>query len=501
MSFSERTPGTGALPVTVTMTAKKRWIPAASQVMYNDSIINNTSAGTETGTIHRAKFTPYASFSRLALAMCNVGTRTSIGEVLAGGASGNYDDIRKAANKFQASAEKNGANAGAFTWRGITAPCMTDAWVLSAPLAVSLVTSDTFWVRTGIHKFDTTVNSQTVPSRGLNRYGSANAQRNTITTSVDTWVTGTLTTSSNDCHSGIIYGEVADATLNAALIEGDSLGYGFAGGWWVTSVQGTNPLSNTVDGATSDIEFALYRVGDSSNGVVYKNNCEPNSALWQWVPQSSFTLSGNPVLDPGRHTARWRESETIGFTDNFISLWTNEFANFNSSWNETPWMAGMEEMVRYIIKRNQNLLRRTWFVVDPIQTTWTGGGTYCDTTLSDSAFLDAQTPNQNTVPAGNVTALHERFVAMLDRVCKELGSAWVYNRARFYQAKNVRGEYAFKKAPDGVGGFFSPVFETSGILTHPGHRNVVICGADMMSYFPTKNKVSGWPPFGLLNPF
>lgn len=497
----DRQYGAVVTPVVVQMTAKKRWIPVASQIMTNNTVINNTAGGTETGTIHRAKFTPYASFSRLALAICNIGTRTLKGEVLAGDASGNYNDIRKAANVIEAATEKNGANAGAFTFRGIADPSMTDAWVLSAPLSVSLVTSDTFWIRYGIKKFDTTINSQTVVSRSVNRYGTANAQRNTITTSVSSWVTGIGSNPpGNDCHCGVIYGETNDATLNAGLIEGDSIGYGFSNGWWVTSVQGTNPLSNTVDGATSDIEFGLYRVAAPTSGMVYKNNCEPGSALWEWVPQSSFTLSGNPPLDPGRHTARWRESETIGFTDNFISLWTNEFGNYTSGWNETTWMAGMEEMVRYLIKRNQNLLRRTWFIVDPVQTLWTGGGTFADTSLSESAFLDAQTPAQNTVPTGNVTALHERFVAMLDRVCKELGSAWVYNRAKFYQAKNVRGEYAWKKAPDGSGGWFNPVQETSTNLTHPGHRNCVIGGADMANYFPTKNQVTGFPAFGLVNP-
>jgi hypothetical protein len=464
-------------------------------------VFNNSAGGSETGTIHRAKFTPYSSFSRLALAICNVGTQISFGECIAGGASGNYNDIRKAANVIEAAAEKNGANGGSFTFRGVIDPSMTDAWVLSSPLTVSLVTSDTFWVRFGIKKFDATINSQTVISRQVNRYGTANSQRNTITTSVNAWVTGTGTVPpGNDCHCGVLYGETSDATLNAALIEGDSLGYGFPGGWWVTSVQGSNPLSNTVDGAASDIEFGLYRVAGPTTGVVYKNNSEPGSALWQWVPQTSFTLSGNPTLDPSRHVNRWRESETIGFTDNLISLWTNEFANYTSGWNETSWMAGIEEMARYIIKRNQNLFRRTWFIVDPIQTTWTGGGTYMDTALTEQAFLDAQTPNQNTVPAGNVTALHERFVARLDAICKELGSAWVYNRAKFYQAKNVRGEYAFKKAPDGGGGWFNPVVETSGIATHLGHRNCVIGGADMANYLPAKNQTSGFPPFGLVNP-
>jgi hypothetical protein len=486
-------------PKVVQMDSRKRWVPACSQILPNGTIINNDPSAPWTGTIHRGKVPVYANFSKIVLGISNVGTMNNIGESLAGAADSS--DIRIAANRVQANLEVNGVNLGAFSWFGNIDPTMTDAFKLSFPISATVSSIDNVWVRLGVHKFDTTINSQVVANRIASRLGITVCQRN-VTTNVAADVANTNPVGGNDCFIGYPFGETADPNLNSALIRGDSLAYGGTG-WWINGVQGANPLSNTMDGSMSDIEIALYRRSNPAQGVVYFNISEPASAMWVQVNQGKNIVGTGNGFEPSRYSARYA-IDKLGFTDDFVSFWTNEFGYASGGFNEANWKVGMEEIARKIILQNHVYLRRTWFVVDPVQTQWTGGGTTGDLGLSPTAYLDAQTPVFNGIPVGGPTALHEWFVEMLDGVCNELGSAWVYNRAKFYQQKNTRGELAWKKISDGVGGWFAPTGGNgpsyANDFTHPGHAAAVSCATDMEQYFPTRTQTSGFPALGLLNP-
>lgn len=414
----------------------------------------------------------------------------SIGEAPAG--NNDYSNIRLT-NRIEARIQRSTTNLGAFNWtNGGNDPISDGSFQLSEPLAVSVTKDETLNVRYGIHKFDTTLNSQRPAHRTSLRFGNNTGTRN-VTDNMSAFLTGTSvpTYGALDTMGDILYVRVTSTTLRAVRVEGSSIGYG-GNGWAAASsnIQNGLPASSAVDGAASAAELTARQDGllAANTGMVWHNVAESGSNLFQQYAQGWVA---NDAYRPGRFRARQSEKLAIGYTDVIYSCFVNETASLMSGFNLTNALNAWEESVRNLIRLNQSLNCRTWIFLEGPQTTWTGGGTAWDLALSDAAYRDGQTPSNNAVTS--ITAYRAALVDRIHTICNELGSAWIFDTAKVTHALNVRGELVWNKGRTNVAA------TTGNDGTHPAHDHTFAIRDAAIPFFGGRNATS-FPAFGLLNP-
>lgn len=478
-------PASGNGAVTVSMPNTPRWIPAYPFQQNVGSLNNQDAAAPWTGSWTRWTFPVYASSSRLAMGTWNTVPNINVGETFAGSAAPTNIRLN---NSIEAALQRASTNLGRFQWQGANNKCVSDgSFRLSEPLAIAVTKDETLAVRYGCDKFDTSVNSQRPNHRTTDRH--ANLARN-VTTDVSAYVGGTSTdTGTGNGMGDPVFLEVTDGTLRAVLIQGSSIGFG-GNGWIAANQQNGLPLSASVQGATSGAELTAYQNGTATGqtGMVFSNQSESASNLFQRYKTVGYSAS---QYRPGRFRQRDAEEQQIGYTDTIISFWVNECSATMSGFNINTALDAFESAARQIIKKNIALDRRTWFFIEGNQTTWTGGGTPWDLGLSDTAYQDGQTPASNGVT--NITSYRNQMLARLDAVCKQLGSAWIFDTGKVTQTLNSRGELVWKKGPSGV----QPTSSNDG--THPNQANCYAIRDAAVPFFGGRNATT-FPAFGLLNP-
>jgi hypothetical protein len=183
----------------------------------------------------------------------------------------------------------------------------------------------------------------------------------------------------------------------------------------------------------------------------------------------------------------------VGFSDEIWVGWGNEAAIMASGHNATNDLEAMVDVLRQKIERNIARNCRTWIMLGSATSTWTGGGTAWDATLTDAQFRDAQTSNHSGIL--NQRTFREALLVRLDSLCKELGSAWVFDSCKVTHSLNAAGGLVWNRISDKAGGFVSSTSDGTH-FTHLAHEAV---GAAFSQHFGS-DLATSFPAFGVLNP-
>jgi len=480
----------------------KRLIPAFNQTLVEGSVLNHTAASNY-GAKHSLQATATAAYSSVVLAHSITGLKVNAGEVN----PNNVDyasplEIPNVTSYLVVGA----SNQGAFTnLRGGTDQPLDSGLQFYTRKAYSGSSGDTIKILTGlIRASGSTKNGECNPCRLGNQFANCSSDVVAVVGDMTTFLTGTsIVAGANGSYPGFVFLETTSET-NAWIIEGNSLDYGGTG-WWVTAVQDATRLSRDYDGACSTMQWALTRPGDSANAIPWFGMAESGATIFHQYRQTVLNNlggGGTNYYDPQRFQLRAGIRKSIQASNRSYGLGINERAAASSGFVLVDYINALEQCVRQVIAEDRLYGRRTWLRLDPLQTTWTGGGTAWDLTLSESAFRDAQTPTYNTLIAGGADAILDAERAMLNRVCAELGAWWI-DCTRLWQTKNTRGESVWNKVSDGVGGWLAPTGTTASATndgTHPAHKNCVVGGATISALLPSKTQTTGFRAFGCLNP-
>jgi hypothetical protein len=480
----------GNAAVTVATPARQRIVPATVVQMFNSSVSTHDPSVTWTGGIAQYNVPISVDANAILMATYQSSVVTVAGERIPGG--GDASDP-KYNQKIQAAIKRSTTNLGSFTWVDAGVDPISDmSFNLSSPLVTAATEGEVLQVNWGCHKADNTLNTlraylilNTVTSNGANR---------NVTTDVNAFVTGT----SNNATTGIstngdpVLLRTTNTTRRFVLIDGSSIATA-GSGWVVGNQQNARPLSVNVDGATSGAEIACRQngIGVGQNGMVWWNCAESGSCIQQRIP-TSYSIVG---YRPQGYRVRNAIAQMVDFTDNIVSVWMNEFGNafgFNGLWVSNDMAVHdlfWEEVFTKIIKDNIARNRRTWLMIEGPGTTWTGGGTAWDATLSASAYRNAQTPDKNSLT--NPFTARAKCLEVAKRVAQREGSAWVFDTALFTHAHNDRGVYVWDLTDASI----QPTAD--GI--HPLHNASYRIGNGLGAYFGTRNQTSGFPAFGALN--
>lgn len=450
--------------------------------MIGNTIANYDAGVSWNGTRHRFTFTAYATGTNIAMGTYNGAPYVANGEALAG--NDDNSNIRLY-NRIQAAISRSSTNLGSFSWtNGGIDPISDMSFQLSAPLAVSVTKDETLAIRYGIHKFDTTINSQRPIARTTLKHGGG--ARN-VTADVNGYVTGTSTdTGTDDVMGDPVYVRVNSTTLRAVEIEGSSIGFG-GNGWSGANIQNSRPASSAVQGATSPAELVCYQDGTltANTGMVWHNKAESGSSLFDQYNQSS---TANDLYRPNRFRARTAEKIAIGYTDCIYSCFVNESAQVAPGYSLANALAAWDSVIRQLIRRNISLSRRTWIFLEGNPTTWTGGGTPWDTSVAAETYQNAQTPTNNALFG---TTYRAALLVRLDSICKELGSAWVFDTGKVTHVANIRGEHVWAKPANAL--------KPTDDGTHPNHDISYVIRDAVTPFFGGRDATT-FPVFGLLNP-
>ena len=480
----------------------KRLIPAFNQTLVEGSVINHTAAANY-GAKHSLQSTAAAAYSAVVLAHSITGLKVNMGE--AGPNGVDYASPLEIPN-VTSYLVVGVSNQGAFTnLRGGTDQPLDAGLQFSTRKAYSGSAGDTIKILTGlIRASGSTKNGECNPCRLGNQFANCSSDVVALSADMTTFLTGTsIVAGASGSYPGFVFLETTSET-NAWIIEGNSLDYGGTG-WWSIAVQDATRLSRDYDGACSTMQWALTRPGASSNAIPWFGMAESGATIFHQYRQTVLNNlggGGTNYYDPQRFQLRAGIRKSIQASNRSYGLGINERAAASSGFVLADYIAALEQCVRQVIQEDQLYGRRTWFRLDPLQTSWTGGGTVGDLTLSESAFRDAQTPTYNTLIAGGADAILDAERAMLDRVCRQEGAWWI-DCARLWQTKNTRGETVWNKTPDGVGGWLAPTGTTASATndwTHAAHKNCVNAGATISALLPNKTQTSGFRAFGCLNP-
>lgn len=480
----------GKSPVPIATPNRSRILPAWVVQMYNSSVSTHDPSVTWAGGFCKYNVPIYVGASALFMATYQSSVVTVAGERIPGG--GDASNI-KYNQKIQGAAKRAGTNLGSFSWLGAGIDPISDmSFNLSQPLSGSFTQGEVIQINWGCHKFDTEVN--TLRSYLiLASHSSLGAARN-VTTDVNVTVTGGGTDSGTgvNVNGDPILLLTTDQTARAVSIQGSSIASA-GSGWTAGNQQSGLPLSVNADGACSAIEIACRQngLGAGQNGMVWWNMGESGSCQMQRLPTSVFIAN----YEPQRYRCRNAILDAVDFTDDVLSLWVNEFGNafgFNGLWvsndmnvHDLFW----DQFFTQHILRNQARNRRSWIVVEGLQTDWTGGGTAWDATLSAQAYRNAQAPSKTTFTNPRTAQL--KCIEVADRVCKKYGSAYVLDSGKFTHALNDSGQLVWDLK--------TPSIQPTGDGTHPLQSSAYSIGNGLATYLGTRNQTTGFPSAGLLN--
>lgn len=480
--------------VTVTTPTSPRWVPAFPQLMGNNTINNFDPSVSWNGAYMHTTVPICLDTTGMAVVVWNSGTGVNIGET--GPASSAPSDWKNH-NRVMTTVMVGGTNQGRFAFTNNSTTTVMDSLPrMSQRKAVTVTTASTVIVRFAGYKFDTSVNLQ-VPSNILANRKVRLAGSNVTTDPVaEVDGTGNIGGSANNGYCPTVLLETTSSTFRSWILKGSSIMYG-GGGWWVTGVQGSYPLSTTMAGAHSAFEIALFRRADAANGMTSSfNMAEPGASMFRWLPQSAIT-SIKPNLD--YYAGRFALESMLGATDVAISDGVNCYSAASSGFNLTNYVNAMVEMLRTEIKNNQAMNRRTWFLLECQPTT----SSNWSTAQTDTQFRDAQTPTLNGLGSG-ATANRAALKAALAAECARLGSAWLIDMANIpvrpdgtpAQSLNSSGFLVSNRiSPDNVT-FYAPTNADDG--THDSHSRAVTFGDYVATLIGTVNQTS-FPAPGTLN--
>jgi hypothetical protein len=482
--------GGGSKAVTVQTPARDRIVPAWVVQMYNSSVSTHDPNAPWTGSFGKYNVPISVNATALFMATYQSSVVSVAGERIPGG--GDASDIRYN-NKIQGAIKRAGTNLGSFTWVDAGADPVSDmSFNLSSALVVSATEGETLQANWGCYKFDTSINSLR-SYLILNTHSNLGANRN-VTTDVNGTVTAGGTDSGTDAsvNGDPILLRTTNTTRRFVVISGSSKASP-GSGWTAGNQQSGLPLSVNADAATSPAEIACRQngLGSGQNGMVWWNTAESGSCQQQRFP-TSFSQS---AFRPQGYRMRNALMQQVDFTDEIISLWVNEFGNafgFNGIWVSADTSAHdlfWEQIFTQAIKANIARNRRTWFLIEGLQTDWTGGGTNWDATLTAAAYRDAQTPSKGSFI--NPGIARAKCLEVADRVCKREGSAWAIDTAKFTHALNVRGESVWDLKTSSI--------QPTADGTHELHSSAYLVGNGVATYFGTRDQASGFPSFGLVN--
>lgn len=479
---------------TVSTPSTPRWIPAFPQLIGNNTISNFDASVTWNGAYMHTNVPICTNASAMAVVVWNSGTGVNIGETAAGSSA---PSDWKQQNRVMTSVMVGGTNQGRFGFTNGSTTIMMDSLPrLSQRKTVSVTTGSAVILRFAGYKFDTTKNTE-VPSNILaNRKVRLAGTNVTTDPSAEVDGTGNVAGSANNGYCPTVLLETTSNTFRSWILKGSSIMYGGTG-WWSIGVQGSYPLSTTMQGAHSAFEIALYRRADAANGMTSSfNMAEPGASMFRWRSQSAIS-SIKPNLD--YYAGRFAMEQILGATDVAISDGVNAYSAASSGFNLTSYINAMVEMLTAEIKQNQAMNRRTWFCLECLATT----STNWSVAQTDAQYRDAQTPLLNGLGSG-ATANRAALKAALSAVCAQLGSAWLIDMANIpvqpggltAQSLNSSGFLVSNRvSPDGIV-FYGATNADDG--THDSHSRAVTMGDYVATLIGTYNQTS-FPPPGALN--
>lgn len=290
--------------------------------------------------------------------------------------------------------EHGGANRGLFTvgaLDGTTRPFFDRTPRLSAAITRAIAAGDSVAIRHSVQDFRAdqfVVFPLTRQSARFHNPGagfSTDYQVIVNDTNQSITGTGTVTGTGNSCSCPIVLGVPTNVNQRSIITIGSSISVG--DNW--TALQGY--ASNAYEGAGSAFDFAAVAAG-----IPYINMGSSGDAVLDYFSVPSRQLS----VFPQRFSFRRQVIEIVRPTDMFWSFGVNEINRVSSGFNVEQAVAVFREMALRVALIAYSVGARLWAFQEPLQTTWTGGGTAWDVNLSETAFMAGQTPALDGIAAG-----------------------------------------------------------------------------------------------------
>lgn len=480
---------------TVSWGSRPRWIVPTPHRMRNSSGVSGTVSASFDSTATRYGFTaPYAT-SRVKLLATVAAIGTGVGE--RGPLNGDWNERRQGVPFRAGIAIGTGTGtAFQFTSTGTNGRVLVGRSLeISSNLSLSVSEGDQVWIRGAWYRPTEFADNSIAWRLPLNRVIQLHDQveRNVATTG-DTWITSNSSTNSNSTSGEFILFETTNPLVRCVKIKGSSSSVA-GNGWGVESGQeaSTHPngfVSKSCNSAHVAAEYACFLGGMQWFGL---GEAGTNIFREFQTNVSTRVTDANFEQRQNQFAVRHAIENVVGFSDEIWVGWGNEAAIMASGHNATNDLEAMVDVLRQKIERNIARNCRTWIMLGSATTTWTGGGTSWDASLTDAQFRDAQTTNHNGIL--NQRTFREALLARLDSLCKELGSAWVFDSCKVTHSLNAAGGLVWNRISDKAGGFVSSTSDGTH-FTHLAHELV---GAAFYEFFGD-DLATSFPAWGVLNP-
>ncbi len=492
--------GTGSGPANVNWGSKARWIIPTPHRMTMTNIAGGPTLPQFEAAATRYGFDAPYSTNRAILGVTTSLLNTHLGEV---------DVLPELKHEWERSREFSGSiavgkNPGtAFRFGGMDSDLIATVgprWTLSRPLNFQVKKGDEVWMRGAWYKPIDRPDQNAGWLHPMNRWiGLYSRVERNVAASAKQWILSNGSQVANPSDAGYVFFETKDPSIRCVKLTGSShsvagKGWGYAGDQDKDQTQPGGFLTKNANSAQVAAEYA----------------CWLGKMQWFAMAQSGSHIftefdgrigrrkgDSNWEVKPKRYGTRRAIEATIGFTDDIWTGWTNEFAmtapGLDLDSDVEAWAQAFRAKIQENIKRNC----RTWIVLGPVQTFWRRSGSVYNPKLSEKEFRDSQAL---TVPQVPEVAFRKAILKRLDRLCKELGSAWVFDACLITHGLNSKGELVWARCPSPKGGFVIPTNYKDGERgTHYSHLNHQRVGSAFAKYFG-KDGQTKFPPFGLLNP-
>ncbi len=487
-------------PKEVTWGDKARWILPTPHRMTMTNIAGGPTLPQFEAAATRYGFDSPYSTTRAALGVTTSLLTVHLGEV---------DVLPEIKNEWERSREFSGSiavgqRAGtAFRFGGMDSDLIATVgprWKMSRPLNFDVKKGDLVWIRGAWFKPIDRPDQKASWLHPMNRWiGLYSRVERNVTPSAKQWILSSGSQVANATDAGFVFFETKDPKIRCIKLTGSShsvagKGWGYEADQEKATTQPGGFLSKNANSAQVAAEYA----------------CWLGKMQWFAMAQSGSHLftefdgrigrrksDTNWEVKPKRYGTRRSIEATIGFTDDIWTGWTNEYAmtapGFSPESDVEAWVQAFRAKIKANIDRNC----RTWIIMGPVQTFWRKPGQVYNAKLSEKEFRDAQAM---TVPQVNELAFRKAVLKRLDALCKEMGSAWVYDACLLTHGLNSKGELVWARCPSPKGGYVMPTALGDGDRgTHYSHINHQRVGAEFAKFFG-KDGQTKFPPFGLLNP-
>lgn len=479
---------------------KARWIVPTPHRLRMVTVAGGTNSPQFEATATRYGFIAPYSTKRVMLGVTTAQLSVALGEVDL--LPQKLDDSAKA-REFTAGFAVGAKNGTPFRFGGMSSDTIASVgptWITSRPLTAKVGKGEECWVRGAwfkpIGRVDVNANWVLPMNRWSGLYDRV--ERN-VTPSARQWVTGNGKVNQNGTDAGFILFETTDPTIRCVKITGSSsgvagMGWGMGADQDRASTQPGGFLSKEANSAQVGIEYACWK-GDMQWFAI----AEAGSHLFREYETTLAHRKQDPnwQVKKRQYAVRRGIESSIGFTDDVWTGFTNEYSvtvpNFSFEKDVEAWIEAFRKKIEFNRARNC----RTWLILGSTQSFWRKAGKRYDASLDEKTFRDSQ---ESVFPQISEVKFRQAILDRLDKLCKELGSAWVFDSCKVTHGLNSKGQLVWARCPSPKGGFINPIAEKDGDRgTHFSHINHQRVGEEFAKYFGEDGQTK-FPPFGLLNP-